>query len=172
MAIAKCPVELKLLKLEWGNSIATLQVWRCRISSTRIQHFQSRCCYSIIRYLTLVVPSSTPYGYIIQRCNLLIVPVRPATILPSFPRYFPHPFTCVTHWRCFGRSLGDDMMQSFWNFEFENGRRYHGYKAGSYPLPNDEVRTTTHLSQMTHCSALSGFNSRRSTHVSLLQSWC
>ncbi|KAL8723084.1 MAG: hypothetical protein Q9225_000555 [Loekoesia sp. 1 TL-2023] len=24
------------------------------------------------------------------------------------------------------------------DYEFENGRRYHGYKAGSYPLPNDE----------------------------------
>ena len=24
-------------------------------------------------------------------------------------------------------------------YEYENGRRYHGYKAGSYPLPNDEV---------------------------------
>lgn len=23
---------------------------------------------------------------------------------------------------------------------FENGRRYHGYKAGRYMLPNDEVR--------------------------------
>lgn len=26
------------------------------------------------------------------------------------------------------------------DYEFENGRRYHAYKAGSYPLPNDEVR--------------------------------
>ncbi|KAL8990840.1 MAG: hypothetical protein Q9177_000606 [Variospora cf. flavescens] len=25
------------------------------------------------------------------------------------------------------------------DYEFENGRRYHAYKAGSYPLPNDEV---------------------------------
>ncbi|KAL9099677.1 MAG: hypothetical protein Q9163_004851, partial [Psora crenata] len=24
------------------------------------------------------------------------------------------------------------------DYEYENGRRYHGYKAGSYPLPNDE----------------------------------
>ncbi|KAI4208406.1 MAG: hypothetical protein LQ348_000172 [Seirophora lacunosa] len=24
------------------------------------------------------------------------------------------------------------------DYEFENGRRYHAYKAGSYPLPNDE----------------------------------
>lgn len=49
------------------------------------------------------------------------------------------------------------MMQSIWNFEFENGRRYHGYKAGSYPLPNDEVCATTHLSQMTHCTGFVGF---------------
>lgn len=90
----------------------------------------------------------------------------------SLPRYFAHPITGGTHWRRFGRSLGNEIMQSFWDFEFENGRRYHGYKAGSYPLPNDEVRTTTHLSQMTHCSALSGVKSRRSTDVSLLESWC
>ncbi|KAL8745226.1 MAG: hypothetical protein Q9190_002608 [Brigantiaea leucoxantha] len=25
------------------------------------------------------------------------------------------------------------------DYEFENGRRYHAYKAGSYPLPNDEA---------------------------------
>ncbi|KAL8734682.1 MAG: hypothetical protein Q9166_001338 [cf. Caloplaca sp. 2 TL-2023] len=27
---------------------------------------------------------------------------------------------------------------SILDYEFENGRRYHAYKAGSYPLPNDE----------------------------------
>ncbi|KAL9028640.1 MAG: hypothetical protein Q9196_003032, partial [Gyalolechia fulgens] len=32
------------------------------------------------------------------------------------------------------------------DYEFENGRRYHGYKAGSYPLPNDEVGTIWPLS--------------------------
>lgn len=55
-----------------------------------------------------------------------------------------------------GRRPGNEMMQSIWNFEFENGRRYHGYKAGSYPLPNDEVRATTHLFQMTHCTGFFG----------------
>ena len=33
------------------------------------------------------------------------------------------------------------LTSSVLEYEFENGRRYHGYKAGSYPLPNDEVRS-------------------------------
>lgn len=28
---------------------------------------------------------------------------------------------------------------SVFNFRFENGRRYHGYAEGQYPLPNDDV---------------------------------
>ena len=28
------------------------------------------------------------------------------------------------------------------DYEYENGRRYHGYKAGSYAVPNDEVSVT------------------------------
>lgn len=32
-------------------------------------------------------------------------------------------------------SISDSIL----DYEFENGRRYHAYKAGSYPLPNDEV---------------------------------
>ncbi|KAL8796300.1 MAG: hypothetical protein Q9195_001415 [Heterodermia aff. obscurata] len=31
------------------------------------------------------------------------------------------------------------LSSSVLEYEFENGRRYHGYKAGSYPLPNDEA---------------------------------
>lgn len=27
---------------------------------------------------------------------------------------------------------------SIFNYEYENGRRYHAYKAGQYLLPNDE----------------------------------
>lgn len=34
------------------------------------------------------------------------------------------------------------ITSSVLDYEFENGRRYHAYKAGSYPLPNDEVRPT------------------------------
>ncbi|KAI4196321.1 MAG: hypothetical protein LQ350_006638 [Teloschistes chrysophthalmus] len=30
------------------------------------------------------------------------------------------------------------LTASVLDYEFENGRRYHAYKAGSYPLPNDE----------------------------------
>ncbi|KAL8877335.1 MAG: hypothetical protein Q9198_004631 [Flavoplaca austrocitrina] len=30
------------------------------------------------------------------------------------------------------------ISESIVDYEFENGRRYHAYKAGSYPLPNDE----------------------------------
>ncbi|KAL9031863.1 MAG: hypothetical protein Q9180_006768 [Flavoplaca navasiana] len=30
------------------------------------------------------------------------------------------------------------ISESVVDYEFENGRRYHAYKAGSYPLPNDE----------------------------------
>ena len=30
------------------------------------------------------------------------------------------------------------ITSSIYDYEYENGRRYHSYKAGSYPLPNDE----------------------------------
>lgn len=30
------------------------------------------------------------------------------------------------------------LTSSITDYEYENGRRYHGYMAGSYPLPNDE----------------------------------
>lgn len=95
--------------------------------------------------------------------QLLIVPVLPATIVRSIP-VASHTLSLVApaDASLFGNRLGNEIMQSIWNFEFENGRRYHGYKAGSYPLPNDEVRATTHLSQMTHCTALSGVKSRLS----------
>lgn len=36
------------------------------------------------------------------------------------------------------------LTASVLDYEFENGRRYHAYKAGSYPLPNDEVREATY----------------------------
>jgi len=32
----------------------------------------------------------------------------------------------------------DSLTSSIRNYRYENGRRYHAYKAGSYPLPNDE----------------------------------
>lgn len=28
---------------------------------------------------------------------------------------------------------------SVFNFRYENGRRYHAYAEGQYPVPNDEV---------------------------------
>lgn len=31
---------------------------------------------------------------------------------------------------------------SVFNFRYENGRRYHGYAEGKYPVPNDEVSPT------------------------------
>ena len=30
------------------------------------------------------------------------------------------------------------LSESVEDYEWEHGRRYHGYKAGAYPLPNDE----------------------------------
>lgn len=42
-------------------------------------------------------------------------------------------------------ALGDDkassttsLNESVYNYEYENGRRYHAFRAGAYPLPNDE----------------------------------
>src|SRR5689334_5933891 len=31
------------------------------------------------------------------------------------------------------------IASSVLNYTYENGRRYHAYRAGSYPLPNDEL---------------------------------
>jgi hypothetical protein len=31
------------------------------------------------------------------------------------------------------------LRPSITDYEYENGRRYHAYRAGSYPMPNDEV---------------------------------
>ena len=30
------------------------------------------------------------------------------------------------------------LTSSIYDYEYENGRRYHAWRAGSYPLPNDE----------------------------------
>ena len=30
------------------------------------------------------------------------------------------------------------LSSSILNYQYENGRRYHAYKAGKYPIPNDE----------------------------------
>lgn len=38
---------------------------------------------------------------------------------------------------------------SIFNFRYENGRRYHGYSEGHYPLPNDDVGYTHDLLQGT-----------------------
>ncbi|KAL1988146.1 hypothetical protein VTN96DRAFT_676 [Rasamsonia emersonii] len=42
-------------------------------------------------------------------------------------------------------ALGDDkesstvsLTESVFNYQYENGRRYHAFRAGAYPLPNDE----------------------------------
>ncbi|KAL1962493.1 hypothetical protein VTN77DRAFT_9614 [Rasamsonia byssochlamydoides] len=42
-------------------------------------------------------------------------------------------------------ALGDDkesstvsLSESVFNYQYENGRRYHAFRAGAYPLPNDE----------------------------------
>lgn len=34
---------------------------------------------------------------------------------------------------------------SVFNFRYENGRRYHAYSEGKYPVPNDEVDTANAL---------------------------
>lgn len=102
------------------------------------------------------VPIPVQHHYHLIKYNLLIIPVRPATVVRPIP-VASHTLSLMAPAdAALGRRVGNEMMQSIWNFEFENGRRYHGYKAGSYPLPNDEVLATTHLSQMTHCTALSG----------------
>ncbi|EED23912.1 conserved hypothetical protein [Talaromyces stipitatus ATCC 10500] len=43
-------------------------------------------------------------------------------------------------------ALGDDkassttsLNESIFNYQYENGRRYHAFRAGAYPLPNDEM---------------------------------
>ncbi|EEA27742.1 hypothetical protein TMatcc_003960 [Talaromyces marneffei ATCC 18224] len=43
-------------------------------------------------------------------------------------------------------ALGDDkassttsLNESIFNYQYENGRRYHAFRAGAYPLPNDEL---------------------------------
>ncbi|KUL90556.1 hypothetical protein ZTR_00397 [Talaromyces verruculosus] len=43
-------------------------------------------------------------------------------------------------------ALGEDKAssttsvgESIFNYQYENGRRYHGFRAGAYPLPNDEL---------------------------------
>ena len=41
-----------------------------------------------------------------------------------------------------GTDLGSDsasLSSSVLNYEYENGRRYHAFRAGAYPLPNDEA---------------------------------
>jgi len=43
-------------------------------------------------------------------------------------------------WPQFQRQFdSSSLTSSILEYEYENGRRYHAYKAGSYPLPNDEV---------------------------------
>lgn len=37
---------------------------------------------------------------------------------------------------------------SVFNFRYENGRRYHAYAEGKYPVPNDEVRTDPTLLEL------------------------
>src|SRR5690242_20403576 len=39
---------------------------------------------------------------------------------------------------------------SVFNFRYENGRRYHGYAEGQYPLPNDDVRQPRHSTRKLH----------------------
>lgn len=35
-------------------------------------------------------------------------------------------------------SDSESLSSSVLSYEYENGRRYHAYRAGAYPLPNDE----------------------------------
>jgi SAM-dependent methyltransferase len=37
------------------------------------------------------------------------------------------------------RSDTTSLASSVWNYTYENGRRYHAYRHGEYPLPNDEA---------------------------------
>lgn len=36
------------------------------------------------------------------------------------------------------RSRSVSIASSVLNYRYENGRRYHAYREGAYPLPNDE----------------------------------
>lgn len=39
----------------------------------------------------------------------------------------------------YGESGTTSLFSSAYNYEFENGRRYHSYRSGKYLLPNDEL---------------------------------
>jgi hypothetical protein len=36
-------------------------------------------------------------------------------------------------------SATTSLSSTIFDYEYENGRRYHGYKAGAYAIPNDET---------------------------------
>jgi hypothetical protein len=38
-----------------------------------------------------------------------------------------------------GESSTASLSSTIFSYEYENGRRYHAYKAGAYALPNDET---------------------------------
>ena len=56
---------------------------------------------------------------------------KPGTILEPDS---PHDEDSYAEWRAGSTSITESII----DYEFENGRRYHAYKAGHYPLPNDE----------------------------------
>ncbi|KAI9760352.1 MAG: hypothetical protein M1840_002558 [Geoglossum simile] len=39
------------------------------------------------------------------------------------------------------KSYTMSLRSSIYDYEYENGRRYHAYRAGSYPIPNDELES-------------------------------
>ena len=60
-------------------------------------------------------------------------------------------FLSLTDWNRRDVDLAS-LTSSVLEYEFENGRRYYAYKAGSYPLPNDEVRVFVATLGLQHAS--------------------
>lgn len=57
------------------------------------------------------------------------------------------------------------ITSSVLDYEFENGRRYHAYKAGSYPLPNDEVRPTNSPCSAPQCRMVFSGSTPSGEHI-------
>lgn len=45
----------------------------------------------------------------------------------------------TTGWDATSTVASTSLVSSVYKYEFENGRRYHSYKHGRYPIPNDDI---------------------------------
>jgi hypothetical protein len=76
----------------------------------------------------------------VRRSKLTCVPCPAAW--PRYPGLLTHVLTSQSD-SAFGDSQSSYTMSatsSVFNFRYENGRRYHAYAEGVYPVPNDEVQ--------------------------------